>query len=138
MEVVQTKTNQSDLLGAAASGLCAIHCTLTPLVFAAKPMLEGAMDEHHHHHHGGGFWAMLDYIFLVLSLVAVWYSARHTSHKTIKWTLWIAWVVFAFGLLSEPLEISFGKWFMYAGSITLVIAHLQNYRYCRHNEYGTC
>jgi hypothetical protein len=117
----------SDWLGAAASGLCAIHCTLTPLLFAAKPVLEGSSGEHH----SPGFWAALDYIFLGLSLLAVWYSARHTSHGTVKWVLWAAWIVFAIGLLSEPLELSFGKWLMYAGSISLVIAHLKNYHHCQ-------
>ena len=128
MEITQKKINRSDLIGAAASGLCAIHCTLTPILFAAKPVLEGTMGVHAH---GGGFWAVLDYTFLVLSLAAVWYSARHTNHATIKRILWIAWLVFAAGLLSEPLDLSYGKWLMYIGSVTLVITHLQNYRYCK-------
>lgn len=127
MEITQNKIGQSDLLGAAASGLCAIHCTLTPIFFAAKPVLDGAIGEHAN---CSGLWAALDYVFLVLSLAAVWYSAKQTSHTVIKWVLWIAWLVFAGGLLSEPMHIANGKWFMYAGSITLVIAHVQNYRYC--------
>lgn len=135
MEATQRRLNQSDLLGAAASGLCAIHCTLTPLLFAAKPLIEGTMGEHAH---GVGFWAVFDYVFLLLSLAAVWYSALHTSHSSIKWVLWIAWVVFAIGILSEPLELAYGKWLMYIGSIALVITHLQNYRYCRSTEGGKC
>ncbi|MEL6277075.1 MAG: MerC domain-containing protein, partial [Bacteroidota bacterium] len=85
MEVTQNKIGRSDLLGVTASGLCAIHCTLTPLLFAAKPVMDTAVGEHAH---GSAFWAILDYAFLALSLVAVWYSARHTSHSTIKWVLW--------------------------------------------------
>lgn len=122
------KLNYSDWLGAAASGLCVIHCTLTPLLFAARPMLESTLDVHAH---GSGFWALLDYLFLILSLAAVWYSARHTGHTGIKWILWGAWGIFAIGLLSEPFHFSYGKWFMYAGSITLVVAHLYNHRYCK-------
>lgn len=122
------KIEYSDWLGAAASGLCAVHCTLTPLFFAAKPALAGTVGEHAHGH---GLWVILDYVFLVLSLLAVWYSARHTTHATLKWVLWAAWGVFAFGLLAEPLELAYGKWFMYAGSIVLVIAHLKNYRHCQ-------
>ncbi len=122
------KINYSDLLGVAASGLCAIHCALTPLFFATRPVLESTLG---HHHHGAGFWALLDYLFLVLSLVAVWYSARHTSHTGIKKVLWGAWIIFAIGLLSEPFHFHHGIWFMYAGSITLVVAHLYNHRYCK-------
>jgi hypothetical protein len=120
---------QSDLLGVLASGLCAIHCALTPVFFAARPLLEG-------HHHHGGFWGALDYVFLIVSLLAVWYSARHTSHRTYKWVLWVSWAVFAIGLLSEVLHISWGIWLMYIGSIVLVVSHIQNYRYCRSCKHG--
>lgn len=122
------KIDYSDWLGAAASGLCAVHCALTPLLFAAKPALAGIVDEHAHGH---GLWSSLDYIFLTLSLFAVWYSARHTTHPTLKWVLWIAWAVFAVGLLLEPFELAFGKWLMYAGSFALVIAHIKNYQHCQ-------
>ena len=122
------KLDYSDWLGAAASGLCAIHCTLTPIFFAAKPVLDSTVGEHAHGH---GWWGALDYIFLVLSLLAVWYSARHTTHTTLKWGLWAAWGLFAFGLLSEPFGVPFGHWFMYVGSISLVIAHIKNYRHCQ-------
>ncbi|MEM6892167.1 MAG: MerC domain-containing protein [Bacteroidota bacterium] len=123
------KLSYSDFLGVAASGLCAIHCALTPLFFAARPVLESTMG--HHHHHGDGFWGLLDYLFLVLSLVAVWYSAKHTHHKRIRWVLWAAWAVFAIGLLSEIFHFEQGKWLMYAGSIVLVVAHWYNHRYCK-------
>lgn len=125
------KLSYSDWLGVAASGLCAIHCALTPVFFAARPVLESTMGQHNH---GSGFWALLDYLFLVLSLAAVWYSSRHTVHKRIKRVLWAAWVVFAIGLLSEPFHFTHGIWFMYVGSITLVIAHLYNHRYCKRSR----
>ncbi|WP_422080146.1 MerC domain-containing protein [Ulvibacterium sp.] len=128
------KLSYSDLLGAVASGLCAIHCALTPVFFAAKPVLESTMGQHSH---GEGVWALLDYLFLILSLAAVWYSARHTNHIRIKRVLWGAWAVFAIGLLSEPFHLHHGKWFMYIGSITLVVAHVYNHRYCRMSPLKT-
>lgn len=106
-------SSYSNLLGAAASGLCAVHCAVTPLIFAAKPVLHTAVGEHAH---GSPLWAAFDYIFLVLSLVAVWYST------------------FAIGLLSEPFHLPYGSWLMYGGSIVLVVAHLKNFQYCRVKE----
>jgi len=123
------KFGYSDFLGVAASGLCAIHCALTPLFFAAKPVLESTMG--HHHHHGDGFWSLLDYLFLVLSLLAVWYSAKHTHHKGIRKMLWGAWVVFAIGLLAEIFHVEYGIWLMYLGSIALVVTHSYNHLYCK-------
>lgn len=125
------KLSYSDVLGVAASGLCAIHCALTPVFFATRPILENTIGKHSH---GSGFWALLDYLFLVLSLVSVWYSARYTTHTAIKSVLWGAWVVFAMGLLSETFHFPYGKWFMYIGSITLVVAHVHNHQYCKKSK----
>ena len=118
---------RSDLFGAAVSGLCAIHCTLTPLFFAARPLLETSL---HDLPHTAAWWASLDYVFLLLSLAAVGYSAHRTDSKAIRVTLWGAWAVFACGLLLEPLEISLAKAMMYAGSAALIVAHLLNHRHC--------
>lgn len=129
------KLDFSDLFGATVSGLCAIHCTLTPLFFAARPLLQNSAEAHAH---GSAFWASLDFVFLVLSLIAVWFSSRHTSHKNIKWILWIGWIFFAAGLLLEQLDFSAAIWLMYIGSITLIITHVQNYRYCKRCKEAAC
>jgi hypothetical protein len=136
MEVIQN-SNYSNLIGAAASGLCAVHCAATPLLFVAKPLLEGAAGEHAHAH-GSPLWAAFDYVFLVLSFVAVWYSTRHTDHRTLTRVLWVSWAVFALGLLSEPFNLPYGSWLMYGGSITLVVAHLKNFQHCQAYGGGNC
>ena len=131
MKLLARNLNRSDLLGAIVSGVCAIHCTVTPLFFAAKPVLEQVVSTEAH---ASPWWAALDYIFLALSLAAVWYSARHTSHRVLKWVFWLAWIGFAAGLFSEHWDLAYGKWLMYAGSATLIVAHIQNIRYCKRCE----
>lgn len=121
------KMDYSDWLGAAASSLCVVHCMLTPLFFVAKPVFSMAM---HPHAHGHGLWGYLDYVFLVLSLLAVWYSSEHTTHATLRWVLWASWVAFAIGLFFEPFDLPYGQWLMYMGSISLIIAHVKNYHHC--------
>ena len=122
------KINYSDWLGVATSSLCAVHCTLTPLLFATRPILESTLDKHGH---GAGFWTLLDYLFLGLSLIAVWYSSRHTSNSIIRWIFWSAWSIFTIGLLSELFHFSYGKWLMYTGSIALIGMHLFNLFYVK-------
>lgn len=129
MEITQS-SNYSNLLGAAASGLCAIHCAATPFIFAAKPLIEQVYDGHEHAH-GSPLWAAFDYIFLVLSFVAVWYSTRYTNHRNLKRLLWLGWVVFAAGILFEAFHLPYGHWLMYGGSFALVVTHLANYRHCQ-------
>ena len=127
MEVIQN-SNYSNLVGAAASGLCAVHCAATPLLFAAKPVLGHAVGEHAH---GSPLWAAFDYVFLVLSFLAVWYAARHSDHSILKRVLWVSWVVFATGILFEAFHLPYGHWLMYGGSIALVVVHVKNYQHCR-------
>jgi len=136
MEITRS-SSYSNLLGAAASGLCAVHCAITPLIFAAKPLLAHAHDGHEHAH-GSPLWAAFDYIFLALSFVAVWYSVRNTSHSNLKKVLWASWGVFAAGILFEAFHLPYGHWLMYTGSIALVVGHLLNYRHCQINGSETC
>jgi|AntAceMinimDraft_12_1070368.scaffolds.fasta_scaffold82207_2 hypothetical protein len=126
MELSKRNT-QSDILGTLSSGLCAIHCTLTPLLLIANPVLESVTDVHGH---GEGLWWLIDYLFLGLSFLAVWYSAKNSTNATIRKVLWAAWLLFFIGVLSEAFHYSYALWFIYIGSIGLIIAHIQNYRYC--------
>ncbi|MEM6771429.1 MAG: MerC domain-containing protein, partial [Bacteroidota bacterium] len=125
MDITQN-SSYSNLLGAAASGLCAIHCAVTPLIFAAKPLLEHAHGEHGHAH-GSAWWGAFDYIFLALSFIAVWYSVRNTNHTVLKRVLWVSWGVFALGIMFEAFHLPYGHWLMYGGSIALIVGHLLNY-----------
>lgn len=81
--------------------------------------------------HDHGLWPYLDYAFLILSLLAVWLSAKHAHHPVLRWVFWAAWGLFAFGLLLEPQELVLGHALMYIGSFTLVVAHLKNYLHCQ-------
>ncbi|TXF90304.1 MerC domain-containing protein [Neolewinella aurantiaca] len=123
--------NKPDFVGMLSSGLCAIHCAVAPVFFAAQPLVHDAISEasHHGHEHGHGLWGSLDIIFLVLSLVAVYYAAKASQQTKTRAWLWIGWGVFAAGLLMEHLGMV--GWLMYVGSAILVVTHLINFRQCR-------
>ncbi len=128
---MNSSKNQSavDLFGAVISSLCLIHCIITPIIFVAKPVLEttGLRGEHGH----TSWWGALDFVFLILSFLAVWYSAHHTPFGKIASLLWFFWVVFALGLVLEFIAIPQSKWFLYIGSISLAITHFINYQLCK-------
>lgn len=119
-------SKRSDLLGVLASGLCAVHCAVTPLLFVVPPLL-GEAD----HRHAPGPWALLDYSFLLVSGLAVWYSTRKTDSPITRWVFWMAWGCFALGLLFEASDGLPGEWLKYAGSLALIITHVVNFRHCR-------
>ena len=127
-----------NLLGAAASGLCAVHCALTPFLLAARPALDMAAHAtghgHDHGHEHGVGWALFDYAFLAVSFVAVYYSVREAHASWLRWGLWVAWAVFAVGIASESVGPPFGKTFMYSGSAALVGLHLWGFRQLRERD----
>ncbi|MEL6845847.1 MAG: MerC domain-containing protein [Bacteroidota bacterium] len=120
--------NYADWVGMVASGLCTLHCILTPVIFAAKPFFVTAGTGHTH---GPALWSSLDYVFLFMSLMAVWYAVDHAATSFMKAAFWLFWGIFAFGLFMEGYEIQAGKWLMYAGSIALIVMHFLNYRHYR-------
>jgi len=124
------KISSSDVLGITASGLCAIHCAITPLIFVAKPILENTSTIHSHSH----WWALFDLLFMVLSLFAVYYSSKQASSKTMKWLFWLAWMIFTVGLFFEFIHVQFGIWLMYFGSISLIVIHFKNH--LNHQKYS--
>ena len=127
--------SKSDVLGVLASGLCAVNCAATPLVFMALPTMEASCSA------TGcctGYWGALDYLFLALSAVAVWFSTRKSGFRSLKRLLWAFWAVFGVGLLAGSTIGTDGKWLMYLGSAGLVFTHLYNIQYCKSCESGLC
>ncbi len=122
----------ADLLGAWASGLCAVHCAVTPLLFAAQA------SAHFGQHVAGQevmlpwYWGVLDWAFLLLAFVAILYTSRQVAAAWVKWGMWAAWSVIAAVIISETLHLHLvSHAFMYLGAFTLIGLHLYNHRQCR-------
>lgn len=119
----------ADVIGASASALCIIHCLLTPILLTAvvvsKPGPEGSTATL------GLIWGALDFIFLTISIWAVYRTASNTTAPLVRRLIWPSWALLAMGLLLEKCGISAGGWAMYLGSFSLVVMHLINHFYCR-------
>lgn len=118
----------SDIIGALSSGFCTVHCLITPLIFISKPLIYSDTSLAMHSH--PLLWVYLDFFFLVLGFVAVYFSVRHTTLTWIKWALWLSFLVFSLGIILEVAGYQIGTWIMVAGSAGLVLFHLYNRRYC--------
>lgn len=128
----------SDILGASASTLCLIHCLATPLLFLAQ-----AHGAHDHHDHGAEsvpmIWEMLDYVFLVISALAISYSTRKTSHKWMPFLLWGSWAVLTAMILNEKLHLfHIDHIYVFLPAMALVGLHLYNRKYCTCEEEDCC
>ncbi len=118
--------NNSDAVGILASGLCLVHCLLTPFVFVAHSGITMIED-------GQAFWwKSLDLIFLVLSYFAIRRSIRTTSKPSIKYAFWASWLFLVGIIINEKLEvIPLPEEMIYIGSLSLVILHFYNLKYCQ-------
>lgn len=124
---------RSDYLGAFASGLCLIHCIATPFLFVAHAAVHH--DHHHHHHHHGaspGWWGLIDSAFLIISLLAVYWTARNTSKQWVKIALAASWLLLAAIILNEKVGmVHLAEAWIYAPALSLIGLHLYNHRYGR-------
>lgn len=121
--------HKSDWIGIFTSGLCVLHCMATPFLFVA--------------HAGIGiqgqalppWWGFVDFAFLLLSFLAVYWSAKKTSKKWVAQFFWVLWGVLALIIANEK----WGFWQLteaaiYFPTIGLVLLHFYNHRYCRRKE----
>ncbi|RNC90155.1 MAG: MerC domain-containing protein [Allomuricauda sp.] len=132
MNVLQL-TTKSDIIGASASALCLIHCVATPLLFVAQAGLVGDGESHPE------WWGTLDFIFLFISLLAIWWSGKNTSKTWMRIALWASWSVLFFVVLNEKLSIiALAEQIIYIPAIALIFFHLYNRKYCQCGRGDCC
>ncbi|MEM9919501.1 MAG: MerC domain-containing protein [Bacteroidota bacterium] len=118
--------DRSDMFGAFASGLCLIHCLVTPLIFVAQACTTSCCAT------GPTWWGMIDYLFLGISIIAIYYSAKSTSIKWMPIALYASWLLLAICILNERFGLFHVNQFVnYVPAIGLVGLHLYNRKYCQ-------
>ncbi|WP_244543026.1 MerC domain-containing protein [Aquimarina amphilecti] len=125
--------SKSDTLGIVASGLCLLHCLVTPFLFMA---------------HTGSmifkdinplWWKSLDFVFLVLSFLAIHRTTKTTSKPKIKYAFWISWSLLLIIIMNEKFEIlSLPEIIIYPITLFLVVLHYYNQKYCRCEDEKCC
>ena len=123
--------NNSDTIGIFTSLICSIHCFATPILFVAQSGFASADIQ-------PIWWESINYLFIVFSFIAVYYSVRNTSKKIMKPILWICWLFFTTIILNEIIGIvEISELFSYVSAFSLAFAHTYNLRYCQ-CEDGEC
>ncbi len=125
--------SQADKLGIIASTLCLIHCMVTPFLFIAKACTATCCSSTPY------WWKMIDYLFLVISFIAIYYAVKKSTKQWLKFALWLSWGILLLTILNESLlVISLPESFIYFPALSIVALHLYNYRYCRCAEDKCC
>lgn len=112
---------RADKLGIASAVICTIHCLVVPVLFVVKYSLTNQVVGHSFM---PWWWEAIDYVFLVISFIAVYHAASHTYTRKIKRSLWFFWTCLALAIFFEQSLF----WLAYIASAGLVTTHYFNIR----------
>lgn len=118
-------SRKADYIGITGSVLCIIHCLITPVLLVTSSALQ-------HSTLRIGYLS-LDYVFIGVNIIAVYFATRHYAPVFIKRSLWGFLTLFSIALLLEDTDPIF-EYLAYAASAGLVITHLLNIRQHRLNH----
>jgi hypothetical protein len=126
-------SKKSDTLGATASTLCLIHCLVTPVLFIVQTCTATCCNSSA----VPDWWIFLDYLFLGVSFIAIFWSSKTTSKEWMKYAMWIAWFALLAVILNERLELfTINEYLGYLPALLLVFLHLYNRKYCTCSAEG--
>ncbi|MEM6398195.1 MAG: MerC domain-containing protein [Bacteroidota bacterium] len=125
---------QSDIVGAFASGLCAVHCIATPFLFVAQTCpVTGCCES------SPGWWSNLDYIFIGITFFAVYFSAKNSGRQLMKYALYTGWVVLTLLVVNEKLAfLPIAETWKYVSAFSLIGLHFYNLKYCKCADDNCC
>lgn len=122
-----------DSIGIIASTLCTIHCMATPFLFIAKACAATCCSE------APSWWLMIDYFFLIISFLAIFFISRSLTIKWLQAAFWISWIVLLFTIVNNSLSIIYlPKNFIYFPSIAIIILHFYNLQFCKCQNETCC
>ena len=123
----------SDQIGAVSSALCMLHCFATPFLFLSQSSLIFISVD---------FtlpWFIINYIFLFISFIAIYYSVKNSSNKFIRIFLYLFWAVLSSLIINESLGIlSIPETATYLSASSLICLHIYNLKYCRCDDENCC
>ena len=76
------KKIQYDKIGIISSSLCMIHCMGTPFIFIAKACTTTCCSN------APTWWLMIDYLFLIISFVAIYFTTTKELKSWINISFW--------------------------------------------------
>lgn len=112
-------SRKADYIGITGSILCLIHCMVTPVVLLTSSLLQNSTLRI-------GYLS-LDYVFIGINIIAVYFATRHYAHPVIKRSLWGFLALFSLSLVLEDASPIF-EYIAYVASAGLVISHFLNIR----------
>ena len=123
----------SDKVGVASNILCMLHCFATPFIFLSQTQTA------HISHDVPFAWQIINYFFITVSAIAVYYSAKNSTNNIVKFLMVVFWLILSFLIISEGLEIlHLPEIFTYLSASFLSLLHIYNLNYCTCSDEECC
>ena len=123
----------SDHIGILTGFVCGLHCIATPLFFIYHVELINLNKEEIFS------WQSLNYLFILISFLAIYRSAQNSSKSIIKILMFVSWIFLCLTLLNEQFEVfKIEELYTYLAITSLCGLHYYNLKYCRCDDPDCC
>ena len=130
---MNTRSFSLDNVGIMAGSLCMIHCIGTPFLFIAKACSVSCCSD------APLWWQLIDYFFLIISFVAIYFITKKTIPNWVKISFWISWLILLLTIFNHTFTIvEVPKYFIYIPASAIIILHFYNIRFCKCEEDSCC
>ena len=123
----------SDRIGVISSTLCMMHCFATPFLFLSQTSLIFMTVDL------TTTWYIINFIFLITSFIAIYYSVKNSSNKFIKIFLYFFWTILTLLIINETVGfLSIPETATYLSAFSLICLHIYNLNFCRCDNDECC
>ncbi|MCH9625393.1 MAG: hypothetical protein S4CHLAM123_05670 [Chlamydiales bacterium] len=125
IQVIRSKFN-ADYIGMASSSLCLVHCMMTLFIFIAQACTMSCCAS------SPRWWRAIDFLFLVISFVAVYFAAKNTSKRWVRTAFYLLFSLLSVFIINHHAHlIALPIQFNYLSAALLFLLHLYNRKYCK-------
>ena len=125
----------TDLIGSVASFLCLVHCIIAPYIFLGYTV-SAAIEQQVEL---PTWWGFIDSTSLLISIAAIYWSAKNSTSNWVKVGLYLNWVFITFLIVNEKIKLfHIAEWLIFIPAISLIVIHQYNRKYCKCRDDSCC
>ena len=122
-----------DNIGIIAGTLCAVHCIATPFLFIAKACTSTCCSD------APIWWTVIDYLFLIISFIAIYQTTRNSKIYWLKISMWVSWILLGISIFSQSFNLTFlPNNFIYFPAFSIIVLHFYNLKFCKCKDETCC
>tara|TARA_B100000809_G_scaffold130660_1_gene128486 strand:+ start:17467 stop:17883 length:417 start_codon:yes stop_codon:yes gene_type:complete len=112
---------KADTIGVLTSTLCLIHCFIAPFIFMAWTASTVGSNA------TPNYWYVLDYLFLIVSFMAIYKATKKTKKTWVNFGFWSSWILLSAILINENLVfIETKETLIFVPTVAIIVLHIFN------------